>query len=443
MKRIFFFLSLVLGLVACADDDSFSAGSALRIDFPADTVKLDTVFSRTASSTYTFWVHNYNNKGIRLQSVRLKRGNQSGFRVNVDGAYLDNDNGSQTNDIEIRRNDSILVFVEITPLETYSAEPQSVTDQLVFQLESGVEQSVCLQAWAWDAVKLTSPVIETDTVIESDRPLVVYGDMTVKEGARLTIRNTDLYFHADAGMEVRGSLHTDNCTMRGDRLDRMFSYLPYDRVPGQWRGVRFWASSTGNVLTRTQIRNACDGVVCDSARIDNSAYRLTMQQCVVHNSQGDGVRLSHAHVRLDNCQLSNAMGDCLSVSGGMVELAYCTLAQFYPFTGGRGSALRFSNQSSPLYALTCEGSILTGYNDDVLMGEQASDAGRPFNYTFTHSLLRTPAIDDAARFSDIIWESATSEIQGKAHFVKIDEDNLDYDFHLDTSSPAVGLGCYR
>ena len=115
MKRIFYLLILVSAFVACADDDDFSTSSALRIDFPADTIKLDTVFSRTASSTYTFWVHNRNNKGVRMQSVRLKRGNQTGFRVNVDGSYLDNNNGSQTNDIEIRKNDSVLVFVEITP----------------------------------------------------------------------------------------------------------------------------------------------------------------------------------------------------------------------------------------------------------------------------------------------------------------------------------------
>lgn len=443
MKRIFFFLSLILGFVACADDDSFSASSSLRLDFPADTVRLDTVFSRTASSTYTFWVHNYNNKGVRLQSVRLKRGNQTGFRVNVDGAYLDNANGSQTNNLEIRKNDSILVFVEITPLDTYSTTPESITDQLVFELESGVEQSVCLQAWAWDAVKCTSPVFETDTVIESEKPLVIYGDMVVKEGARLTIRNTDLYFHADAGIDVRGTLHTDNCTLRGDRLDRMFAYLPYDRVPGQWRGVRFYESSADNVMLRTHIRNANQGVVCDSARIDSTSYRLLMQQCVVHNSQGDGLSLTHANVRLEDCQLSNAMGDCLAVNGGMVSVDHCTLAQFYPFAGGRGAALRFSNQSAPLYAFTCVGSILTGYDDDVMMGEQASAADVPFNYSFANSLLRTPAIDDATRFADIIWEKPTDAVQGKAHFVKIDEDNLDYDFHLDAQSPAVGLGCYR
>jgi hypothetical protein len=441
MKRIFFFLITILAFVACSDDDSFSSSSGLRLDFPADTIKLDTVFSRTASSTYSFWVHNRNSSGIRMQSVRLKRGNQTGFRVNVDGIYLDNANGSQTNEIEIRRNDSILVFVEITPYEAHSDEPVSITDQLVFQSEGGSEQSVCLQAWAWDAVKLYSPVIEADSVIESAKPLVIYGDFTVAEGAHLTIRNTTLYFHDASGMNVYGTLQTDNCTMRGDRLDRMFSYLPYDRVPGQWKGVRLYENSSDNILINTQIRNSYEGLVCDSAAIDSTSYRLVMQQCVVHNTQGNAVQISNTHARLENCQLSNAEGDCLHIDGGIVEISYCTLAQFYPFTGGRGAALYITNHH-PLLALSCVGSILTGYDDDVLMGNRISDE-ITFNYSFSQSLLRTPAVDDPEHFSEIIWESPKDSIQGKAHFIKVDEDNLDYDFHLDSLSTAVGLGCYR
>ena len=407
------------------------------------SITLDTVFSRTASSTYTFWVHNRNNQGLRLQSVRLKRGNQTGFRVNIDGMYLDNANGSQTNDVEIRKNDSVLVFVEITPYETYRPEPESITDHLVFTLESGVEQSICLQAWAWDAVKLYSPVIETDSLIESDKPLIIYGDFTVAEGAKLEIRNTTLYFHDGAGIDVHGTLLTDNCTLRGDRLDRMFSYLPYDRVSGQWRGVRFFETSTGNTLTNTEIRNSCQGLVCDSAALDSANYRLKMYQCVVHNTQGDGVTLNNASAVLDYCQFTNAMGHCLAINGGIVEISHCTLAQFYPFAGGRGAALYFTNQISPLLSLNCQGSILTGYDDDVLTGVNSS-ADKAFDYYFEHCLLRTPAItDDSAHFNDIIWESPTDSIQGKAHFIKIDEDNLDYDFHLDSLSTAVGLGCYR
>ena len=47
-------------------------------------------------------------------NVRLAQGNQTGFRVNVDGISLDASNGYQANNLEVRNKDSIRVFVEMT-----------------------------------------------------------------------------------------------------------------------------------------------------------------------------------------------------------------------------------------------------------------------------------------------------------------------------------------
>ena len=439
MKRIFYVLTLLL-CVACADDESFSTSSALRLDFSIDTLKLDTVFSHTPSATYSFWVHNRNDEGIHLESVRLKRGNQTGFRVNVDGSYLDNANGSIVNDLEIRRKDSLLVFVELTTQETQRQEPVEIADNLVFTLESGREQSVLLQAWTWDAEKWYSPVVKQDMLIESDKPLIIYGGIKVNEGVTLTIRNTSLYFHEGAGIEVFGSLLTDHCLMRGDRLDRMFSYLPYDRVSGQWNGVIMYDSSKDNILINTEIHNPINGLICESSALDMASVKLRMEGCVVHNGQGVGVQAVNSRVVFKDCQLSNMQRDCLVIIGGMAEINYCTLAQFYPFSGDRGAALHFTNQY-PLVALNCEGLIVTGYEEDVLRGEQTE--GLAFDYHFSHCLLRTPKVDDSARFEEIAWETPNDSIQGKQHFVTIDEDNLVYDFHLSQESPAKGLGCYR
>ena len=114
--------------VACKDDDNFSSNGGLRLTFQTDTLQMDTVFSKTPSATYAFWVYNQNDDGIRLQSVRLGKKNQTGFRVNVDGSYLDNALGSQVSDLEIRRNDSILVFVELTSVETAQPDPKKIEE---------------------------------------------------------------------------------------------------------------------------------------------------------------------------------------------------------------------------------------------------------------------------------------------------------------------------
>lgn len=446
MKRIFYIL-IVAMIVACADDDNFSASPALHLSFSSDTVSLDTLFSRTPSATYTFWVRNNNDEGLRIADIHLSRRNQTGFRVNVDGSYLDNSLGSQVNDIEIRRNDSILVFVELTSSQASNPEPTMVEDDLVFVLESGLQQKVNLRAWTWNAEKLYDHVITSDQLIETSTPIIIYGGLKVEEGATLTLRNTTLFFHDKAGIDVFGSLILENCVLRGDRLDRMFAYLPYDRVSGQWSGVHFHESSLKGVISGTEIRNACDAVVLDSAALDTTKVRLLMQNSVIHNSKGYGLKAVNSRVSLVNCQFTNTLSDCVSIVGGVADITHCTLAQFYPFSADRGVALRFANfedsSDIPLLRLSCSASIVTGYDEDVMMG-LVRDTVAAFEYRFSDMLLRTPKVTtaDSLRFSNIIWETPKDSIEGKKHFRTIDEDNLYYDFHLDSVSTALGLGCY-
>ncbi|MBR6188893.1 MAG: right-handed parallel beta-helix repeat-containing protein [Prevotella sp.] len=448
-----FFYSFALVVIvavfgACSDDDEFSVSPSARLTFSRDSVIMDTVFSTVGSRTYDFWVFNRMKKGIRLQSVRLRQGNQTGFRVNVDGSYLDNTIGSVVNELEVREGDSIRVFVELTAPENGRQEALQIDDDLVFLLESGVEQRVALRGFAWDAIPWHDAVISRDSVVESQKPIVVYGGIRVDSMATLTLRNTTLYFHDKAGLDVYGKVKAENAILRGDRLDHMFDYLPYDRVSGQWRGVRICSSSFGNRFVDSEIRNAEYGIVCDSAKYVEGLQRLYMERSVIHNCKGPGLQAFNSIVGLLRCQFSNTLGDCLAVYGGVAVVEQCTLAQFYPLSADRGAALRFSNSYNsypyPLHAMQMKGSIVTGYADDVVMGESLEgDSLTAFKFYFENSLLRTPAIEgDSIRFVDIRWETPEDSIQGKQHFRLIDEKNLIYDFHLDSLSTAKGLGCY-
>jgi hypothetical protein len=206
----------------------------------------------------------------------------------------------------------------------------------------------------------------------------------------------------------------------------------------------------------TEVRNAERAVVLtDSAVMDSTVQRLTMVRCVVHNSKGYGVISYNSYIGLYYCLLANTMGDCLALYGGICEMEHCTLAQFYPFTANRGAALRFSNKGEktpyPLLMLFCTNSIVTGYDKDVVFAEYSEPdsitAGQDsllFCYQFENCLLRTPAVeDDTVSFHNIIWETPDDSIQGKKHFKVFDEENLYYDFHLDSLSTAHGLGCYE
>ena len=446
-RRFFLFIFLLVGLLACSDDDSFTTNPTATLSFSTDSVIMDTVFSTIGSRTYDFWVYNRSRSGLRLRSVRLRNGNQTGFRVNVDGSYLDNTIGSLVNDLEVRKGDSIRVFVELTAPENGNDRPQQIDDELVFLLDSGVEQRVCLRGFSWDALFWRDAVVSNDSVVESQKPIVIYGGLRVDSAVTLTVRNTTLYFHDQAGIDVFGTLKTDSVVMRGDRLDHMFDYLPYDRVSGQWRGVHIHSSSYGNRLVDTEIRSAEYGIVCDSTAFIEAYQRLYMERSVVHNCKGPGLQAFNSSVGLLRCQFSNTMGDCVAFYGGLAVMQQCTLAQFYPFSGDRGVALRFTNfydgHPYPLYAMQMTNSIVTGYADDVVMGEtMPDDSLTAFNYHFENTLLRTPAAEDSINFINMHWETPADSIQGKLHFRLVDEINLIYDFHLDSLSTAKGLGCY-
>ena len=251
-------VSLCFLVVSCSDDDDFSTSSSLSLTMGSDTISFDTTFSATPTPTKTFWVYNRSGKSLRLSNVRLERGNQTGYRVNVNGTFLGQNAGWQANDIEVRNKDSIRVFVELTSPLNGKTEPQLVQDNLLFTLESGVVQKVNLRAWSWDAVALRNLYVSEDSIIRPGKPYVVYGGITVDSTATLTIEaGTTLYFHADAGMKVYGRLLTKGTPdspviLRGDRLDNMFDYLPYDRVSGQWQGLTFTSSSYDNILEFTE-----------------------------------------------------------------------------------------------------------------------------------------------------------------------------------------------
>ena len=421
IKRIFFFLIAALTLLtACSDNDSFTTDRSHRLTFTTDTVRMDTLFATVPSATYTFWVHNQSGDGLRLRSVRLERSGQSGFRVNVDGSYLN----PVVNNLEIREGDSLRVFVEVTAFENQSPDPQLVEDNLLFTLESGVEQRVNLRTYSWNAELWQTVDVTADQTIESTTPIVVYGGINVAKDAALTIKNTTIYFHDGAGITVKGALTVENSLLRGDRLDHMFDYLPYDRVSGQWKGITVNPHAVGCLLLDSELRNAMDGIVADTTTV-------VLSGSTVHNCKGSGLWAHDCVVDIQYSTLSNTLKDCLTLLGCQATLDHVTLAQFYPLSANRGFALRFE-PSEQVFSLTCSNTLVTGYAEDVIEGEVDENS----KYSFANCLLRTVVPEDTQFFKDIIWEKKDDDIQGKKHFVLVDEDNLIYDFRLKEESPA-------
>lgn len=455
MNRLFLFIFTLLTLASCDDNDSFTTSPSYLLTLGTDTVKMDTVFSTVPVATRSFWVYNHSGENIRCSNVRLQNGNQSGFRVNVHGFDLGEKAGFQAGNIEIRNKDSIHVFVELTAKETHQLDPKKVEDNIIFQLESGVQQKVNLNAMAWDADIVDSIILSKDSIIDNfnGKPLIIRKGIKICEGSTLTIAaGSTLYFHDTAGIEVFGKLLCNgtaehNINLRCDRIDNMFDYLPYENLSGRWQGIVFKKDSYDNVIDFTDIHGGTDGIVCDSSNVENT--KLSISNSTIHNCMGYGLKAYSSKIVAQNCQFTNTLGDCVSITGGNITLTHCTLAQFYPFNAHRGAALSFTNTYNgfdyPLTRMQVRNSIITGYAEDVIMGNRSEKEETPFNYSFAWSLLRTPNIEDAegipeGAFENITWEEKEEEdiVIGEKNFVKVDIDLLRYDFHLDSLSRAIG-----
>ncbi len=438
-------ISSLLLVIASCSDDVYSISKADLLSISVDTVKMDTVFSNVPTSVHSFWIYNRTDKNIRIATAKLDRGNQTGFRVNVDGIYLGQETGYQTNQVEVMKHDSIRVFIELTSATNGQIVPTKIEDDLSLTLESGAVQKVNLTAMSWDALIMNSPVIKDNTSWSGDKPIVIYGPLKVDSLATLTLNaGTTVYFRDDSYIDVYGKLLCkgeagNEVILRGYRLDHMFDYLPYDRVSGQWSGVHLHESSYDNEFDYTDLHSAYNGIAIDSCDVTKST--LVMNASTVHNCQGYGVYAEHSNMTLTNCQITNTLMDCLCVDGGDAKVNNCTLAQFYPFDANRGAALSFSTLTGDLN-LSCTNTLVTGYADDVVMGSNA-DTTKVFNYRFEDCILRTPKVEtaDSVKFVNVTFElPEDTATTGKKHFVNIDTENLIYNFQLDASSPAIDKG---
>ena len=443
--RILILITSILFFASCSEDDTISVSQSDRVTFSADTISFDTVFTAIGSSTKTFTVHNDGSHAITLQSIRLSSGGSSGFRINVDGQY-----GTSFADIDIYRNDSIMVFVEVTAKQQESDTPVLITDSIIFTLENGVREQVILQASGQDVTVLRNMHISSDTTLSNRRPYLIYDSLVVDKGVTLTIQEgTTLCFHSKAQMLVHGQLVCNGTeqkpiVFRGDRTDRMFSYLPYDRLDDQWGGIHLFSEGGTSVFSYCDIHSGNYGIKADISGVYFS--KVIIDNSVIHNVAGDGLSLTYCSSEIANTQISNTRGHCVNIVGGRATFTACTIAQFCPWVGDRGHALNFCNILNdtiyPLDTLVFQSCVITGYANDEVYGQKLETDTVSFGYAFFNSLVNTDsAAVDMTRFSSCVFDTDTATYHEK-NFRTIDTDNYIYDFRLDSISPARASGKY-
>lgn len=424
----------LLVFVACNEHDSYSTSPRHILTFSQDTLQLDTIFTGISTSTHLLKVYNRNKQALSVSSIELADARNSGFRINVDGLK-----GSNFANVEIPGKDSLYIFVEATPERHNQDAPFLIKDSIIF-VTNGVVQDIKLLAFGQNATVLKGKVIEQDTTFTAQSPILVYDSICVAPHATLTLEaGTRLFFHAGAGMKVHGRLDANGniarpIVFRGDRTDNLFTDLPYDRLPGQWEGVRFSKSSYGNTLNYVDIHGGNFGVQCDSSLLDQT--KLLMTNSKISQVTTNAVAMVHSKATFANTEISNAGNNCVMLLGGDYEFVHCTLANYYSWGTRKGAALAFSNEKDGTkYALmnaSFRNCIVAGSSDDEVLGSKSDNEEIPFNNFFSHCLVNSTE-ESGEGIENVVWAKDD-------HFILNDREKQLYNFGLDAQSAAIDIG---
>ena len=399
-------------------------------------------------------VYNRNNQRLLISSIELQGGANSSFRINVDGRK-----GHRFEHVEIDKNDSIYIKVEATASHNEESKPVLLRDYVKFTTNT-VQQQVVLEAYGQDVVILRGSIIDSDSILSNQKPYLVYDSLFVKEGATLHIREgTTFYFYNRAELLIAGTLQVAGTQQqpvifRGDRLDINVN-VPYDKIPGQWGGIRFKSSSYNNTIEYACIRNGLYGI--DFERSETEQLKLSIANSVITNSSHTLITAVNCRIEGENCEFSNAGGGLMRLTGGEYSFIHCTLANYFAW-GGSASGNTVSlantwydpvaNDTIPLPVSKADflNSILYGNSfaaGVTIYKNSGNYADTPLRYLFNSCVLRAgDAKDDYRIIRENNGESVINCLFDKDPVfanpgTKPDRnDPFAYDFRLDSISPA-------
>jgi len=471
-KLSFFFVGFIVMLVfagSCRSDFDFQPSNGI-LEFSRDTVYLDTVFTNIGSSTYTLKVYNRTSKDIKIPYIRLGEGENSNYRLMVDGIY-----GKVFNNIELLSKDSLFIFIETTiDYDKYVNSETSFlyTDKIEFDSGNNY-QKVELVTLVQDAIFLYPhrdqngvyeglPIEGSDKMIygfildENDitngneliltnqKPYVVYGYAAVPNGKKLEIQaGAKLHFHDNSGIivsknasiEVNGTIENP-VVFQGDRLESFFK-----EIPGQWGSIWLTSESQNNIINNAIIKNAVIGLYVQNCPLE-------LKNVQIYNSSNFGIMAQTATINGFNVVINKAGKSSLACSiGGNYNFIHSTIANYWNKSHRSltsvilDNTFEISNNFIPLNA-HFENCIIFGANNIELTLNKKENT--IFNYKFTNSLIKfidhniyftnnsLYNFDDSNHYMDCLVTKTSNSNQ--ADFVK----PIENDLRILNSSSAKG-----
>ena len=414
----------LLLLHSCRTDfePSLSTGN---LEFSRDTIFLDTVFSNIGSSTYSFKVYNRSNELISIPQVRLAQGENSQYRLNIDGIP-----GKIFENVELPAKDSIYVFVETTVDASQQDENQFLyTDQILF--DSGVyEQQVALVTLIQDAIFLYpernaqgiketltlgtdedgNPITIEGFILEEDqlvwtnqKPYVIYGyagvageqTLRIEAGARIHFHeNSGIILSNGARLEADGSLSQDpdrlegEIILEGDRLEPEFS-----AVPGQWGTLWFTPGSTAR-MQHVTIKNNAIGILAEGHSNTNT-HDHYFKNVQIYNTASVGLYGVNASILGENLVIGNSgISNFWARQGGSYEFVHSTFANYWNQSFRNTPSVQLANFLETEDELLIADLTKAQFTNCIIYGNATREIGleavdaATFQYNFSNSLVR-------------------------------------------------------
>lgn len=430
MRKWLFIWVCALVLVGCKEY-TVSNDPSLRLSFSTDTLRFDTVFTDQGSATSRLMVYNRNASAIEIERVSLSVGAE--FQINIDG---ESDPSRMTHFV-INGHDSAFVFVRVDIDPNNKNNPFLVTDLLHFHLNNGVSQQVQLEAYGQNVHRLKGSdgkLFVNSYIFADTLPYLIYdtmvidGKMTMLPGARLYMhRNACIYAQGD--VEALGTVDQP-IIIRGDRLDRLFDSVPYAYAGGSWNGIYLVSDQPQNYeLHYVDILSGNVGLYCSST-CTAPLPQLRMDGCRIHNHTKYGLVLNHIDALVTNTEISNCASYCVYCAGGKQDFVHTTVASYFGCTNIRIQNVSKEDvaavyiddlsKTAPKTNTSFYNSIITGHRDHQLIVATPFEQYYPGHFIgcFIGADTAKVFVNDYYKYKEYVY----------------------YDFHLDSISPAIGIG---
>ena len=493
MKRNLYFLAAFVILIfwsSCRDNFNFTPSEGM-LRFSKDTVYLDTVFSNIGSSTYTLKVYNTTDNNISIPKIKLQNGQNSNYRLNVDGMTGDIPlSGKEFSNVELLAKDSLYIFIETTidiqsltantsqflytdaiefgqtnlqkvelvtlvkdaifiyPQQTVNSDGSTEIETLIFDVyNDGEEDETNIQGRFLEDNELT---------FTNDKPYVIYGYAAVADGKTLTLQpGSRLHFHANSGILITSgaSIHSmglpsldqdiqeNEIILESDRLEPNFS-----EIPGQWQTVWLFNGSTNNKFNFTTIKNSTVGLLVDGNQNDTSKLEITNSQ--IYNSSHFGILGRATSIIAENIVINKSGQSSFAATfGGNYNVNHATIANYWTSSFRQFPALLLNNFTTDsdnnvipnaLLSANFKNSIIYGNNNPELLLDQNPDAG--FDFKFQNCLIYFN--DPNNNFSGPYYNFNNTDFYENVLF-NFDPEFLDPQnnkLQIPLSSPAVSQG---